>query len=57
MKTPPPISYPPPGGSPAERLDMAFRKVLTVPKETILQEEEHERRARSRRKASKTKPH
>ena len=50
MKTPPPINYPPPGGSPAERLDMAFRKVLTVPKEALLRVEAKEKRQRENRR-------
>ena len=38
MKLPPAVNMPE-GGTPAERLDMAFRKVLTVPKEALLREE------------------
>jgi hypothetical protein len=45
------------GGKPAERLDMAFRKVLTVPKEAILREEAKEKRQREKRRAkSRTGP-
>lgn len=55
MKLPPPINLPD-GGTPAERLDMAFRKVLTVPKAAILEEEKLEKRAREKKKAAK-KPH
>ena len=33
----------PEGGTPAERLDLAFRKVLTVPKAELLKEEEKEK--------------
>jgi hypothetical protein len=49
MKTPPAIDFPE-GGTPAERLDMAFRKVLTVPKSAILKEEAKEKRQRSKRR-------
>jgi hypothetical protein len=55
MKTPPAIDFPE-GGTPAERLDMAFRKVLTVPKAAILKEEALERLQRERKRAAK-KPH
>jgi hypothetical protein len=33
---------------------MAFRKVLTVPKEALLKEEKREKRQRERRRAMKT---
>ena len=49
MKTPPAIDFPE-GGTPAERLDMAFRKVLTVPKSAILKEEAKEKRQRFKRR-------
>ena len=49
MKTPPPINFPE-GGTPAQRLDMAFRKVLTVPKEALLREEAKEKRQREKKK-------
>ncbi|HXS94015.1 MAG TPA: hypothetical protein VN736_05375 [Candidatus Limnocylindrales bacterium] len=52
MKTPPPIDFPE-GGSPAERLDLAFRKVLTVPKDAILQREAEEKRERERLKGER----
>jgi hypothetical protein len=52
MKTPP-VPNLPEGGTPAERLDMAFRKVLTVPKEALLREEAKEKRQREKRRASK----
>ena len=55
MKTPPRVSLPE-GGTPAERLDMAFRKVLTVPKSALLKEEEAEKREREKKRAAK-KPH
>jgi hypothetical protein len=42
----------PEGGAPAERLDLAFRKVLTVPKEALLREGK-EKRPREMRGASK----
>jgi hypothetical protein len=53
MKTPPPVNLPE-GGTPAERLDMAFRNVLTVPKEALLKEEKREKRQREKRRAKKT---
>jgi hypothetical protein len=49
MKTSPPVNLPE-GGTPAERLDMAFRKVLTVPKEALLKEEKREKRQREKRR-------
>jgi hypothetical protein len=52
MKTPPAIDFPE-GGTPAERLDMAFRKVLTVPKTALLREEAKEKRQREKRRAKK----
>ena len=55
MKTPPAIDFPE-GGTPAERLDLAFRKVLTVPKSAILKAEERERLEREKKRAAK-KPH
>ena len=57
MKTPPAIDFPQ-GGTPAERLDVAFRKVLTVPKATILKAEAQERLGREKtRAAKKPQPH
>ena len=55
MNTPPPIDLPE-GGTPAERLDMAFRKVLTVPKTTMAAEEEREKHEREKKRLAK-KPH
>ena len=55
MKTPPAIDFPE-GGTPAERLDMAFRKVLTVPKEAILKEEALERQEREKKRANESSP-
>lgn len=52
MKPPPPINFPE-GGTPAERLDMAFRKVLTVPKEALLREEAKAKRQRDKRRVGK----
>ena len=52
MKSPPPANLPE-GGTPAERLDMAFRKVLTVSKEAILKEEAREKRDREKKRAAK----
>ena len=54
MKIPPPIDFPE-GGTPAERLDRAFRKVLTVPMEAILKEQAHQKQRREKRRAKK--PH
>jgi hypothetical protein len=53
VKIPPPADLPE-GGTPAERLDMAFRKVLTVPKAAILEEEAREKRQRARKRAEKS---
>jgi hypothetical protein len=52
MRTPPAITLPE-GGTPAERLDMAFRKVLTVPKEALLREEAKEKRQRGQLKGER----
>jgi hypothetical protein len=52
MRTPPPVNLPE-GGTPAERLDMAFRKVLTVSKADILKAEGREKRDRDRKKQAK----
>lgn len=52
----PPASDFPEGGTPAERLDMAFRKVLAVPKEGLLKEGEREKAERDKKRAGK-KPH
>ena len=56
MKTPPAIDFPE-GGTPAQRLDMAFRKALTVPKEAVLKHEQEEKRRRVKKRAAKQKPH
>ena len=40
-------------GTPAERLDRAFRQILTVPKEAILTEEAKGKRQRVRKRAKK----
>ena len=45
------------GGTPAERLDRAFRKILTVPKDAILKIEHRERAEREKRREAKKKPH
>jgi hypothetical protein len=55
MKLPSPPDIPE-GGTPWQRLDFAFRKVLTVPKEALLKEEAKEKRAREKKRAAK-KPH
>ena len=52
MRTPPPADLPE-GGTPAERLDTAFRKVLTVAKEALLREEAKEKRQREKRRETK----
>lgn len=52
MKMPPPVDLPE-GGTPAERLDMAFRKALTVPKEALLRKEAEEKRQREKKRAAK----
>jgi hypothetical protein len=52
MKTPPPINFPE-GGTPAERLDRAFRQVLTVSKADLLKCEAQEKRQREKKKAGK----
>lgn len=54
MKMPPPVNLPE-GGTPAERLDAAFRRILTVPKEALMKEEAKEKRQRDKRRAKK--PH
>ena len=51
MKRPRPVNLP--EGTPAQRLDMAFRKVLTVPKEALLREEAKEKRQREKKRAAK----
>jgi len=56
VKTPPAIDFPE-GGSPAKRLDLAFRKVLTVPKDAIVKAEESERIEREKRREAKTRAH
>jgi hypothetical protein len=53
LPTPPDL---PEGGTPAERLDLAFRKVLTVPKEALVKEEEREKAEREKKRVAK-KPH
>jgi hypothetical protein len=52
MKYPPPVQIPL-GGTPAERLDLAFRKVLTVSKEELLKAEEKVQQQREKRRAKK----
>jgi hypothetical protein len=52
MRTPPPVNLPE-GGTPAERLDVAFRKVLTVSKADILKSEGQEKRSREKKRAAK----
>jgi hypothetical protein len=52
MRTPPPANLPE-GGTPAERLDMAFRKVLTVSKSELLKAEGREKRTRDRKRAAR----
>jgi hypothetical protein len=52
MKLPPPANLSE-GGTPAERLDRAFRTVLTVPKEALLKEESKLKRQKEKRRAKK----
>jgi hypothetical protein len=52
MKYPPPVQLPT-GGTPAERLDMAFRKVLTVSKEELLKAEGKIQQRREKRRTKK----
>ena len=49
----PPAADMPAGGTPAERLDFAFRKVLTVPKEALLKQQGKEKRQREKKSAVK----
>jgi hypothetical protein len=55
MRYPEPADIPD-GGTPAERLDLAFRKVLTVPKAALVKEETKEKRDREKKREAK-KPH
>jgi len=41
------------GGTPAQRLDLAFRKVLTVSKDELLKEESKLQQQREKRRAKK----
>jgi hypothetical protein len=52
MKYPPPVQLPS-GGTPAERLDLAFRKVLTVSKGDLLKAESKLQQQRGKRRAKK----
>jgi hypothetical protein len=52
MKPPPAIGFPE-GGTPAERLDRAFRQALTVPKIDRLAEEATQRREKEKLKAKR----
>jgi hypothetical protein len=45
-----------PGATPWQRLDNAFRQVLTVPKEALVKEEAKEKAVREKKRAAK-KPH
>ena len=56
MKTPPAIDFPE-GGTPAERLDMAFRKTLTVSKEAVIKHEQSEKARRAKKRVAVKKPH
>jgi hypothetical protein len=51
MKLPSPPDLPE-GGTPWQRLDLAFRKVLTVPKEALLKEEAKQKRQREKKRAA-----
>jgi hypothetical protein len=52
MRLPPAVDMPA-GGTPAERLDLAFRKVLTVPKEAIIKQQQKDKRQREKKRATK----
>ena len=52
MKTPPTIDFPE-GGTPAQRLDTAFRKVITVPKEALVKAEQNDRRETEKKRPAK----
>jgi hypothetical protein len=52
MRRPTPINFPE-GGTPAERLDCAFRQVLTVSKADLLKAEAKEKRQREKKRAEK----
>jgi len=45
----------PEGGTPAERLDRAFRQILTVPKEELMVEEAAERQAKEKLKGERNR--
>jgi hypothetical protein len=47
----------PEGGTPWERLDRTFRKVLTVPKEALLQAEQKQKQKRDKKRAGKKRAH
>ena len=53
LPTPPDL---PEGGTPSERLDAAFRKVLTVSKADLLKAEAKEKQVREKKREEK-KPH
>ena len=55
MKLPSPPDIPE-GGTPWQRLEMAFRKVLTVPKEALLKEEAKKKLERSTKRQKTRKP-
>jgi hypothetical protein len=52
MRFPPPADIPD-GGSAAERLDTAFRKILTVPKAALVKDETREKKEREKKRAAK----
>jgi hypothetical protein len=52
MKYPPPVQLPT-GGTPAARLDLAFRKVLTVSKEDLLKAEGNSQQREKKRAKKK----
>ncbi len=56
MRTPPSVDLAG-GGTPAERLDLALRKVLAVPKSAIMVEEKREKEHREKKRTAKKKPH
>jgi hypothetical protein len=54
MRNPPPVNLPQ-GGTPAERLDLAFRRVLAVPKSAILEDEQRRKTEREKKQHGKKK--
>lgn len=53
MKLPPATNFPE-GGTPWERLDRAFRTIITVPKGALLKEEAKQKRQKQRKRTKKS---